>query len=88
MRNANLRIRCISDEALESLLELLKEESNGIFIESWETQEAPRTGHPAEVTYGADDAPRSGLGARTGRNRIDTPGARSRARARVRAQGQ
>lgn len=85
MRNANLRIRCISDEALEAILEMLKEESNGIFIESWETKEAPRTGTPAEVVYGASDAPRSGLGARTGRNSRDTPGTRSRSRAGVRA---
>lgn len=84
MRNANLRIRCISDDALETILELLKEESNGIFIESWETQEAPRSGDPAEVTYGANDAPRSGLGSHTGHNRIDTPRARSRSRAGVR----
>ncbi len=84
MRNANLRVRCISEEALESLIELLKEESNGIFIESWETQEGPRTEHPAEVIFGTDDDPRTGLGARTGDNRIDTARTRSRARASIR----
>lgn len=83
MQNANLRIRCISDEALESLLELLEEESNGIFIETWETKEAPRTGTKATVTRGTNDDPRSGLGARTGRNRRDTADPRSRTRAGV-----
>lgn len=80
MRNCNLRIRCISDEALETLLELLKEESNAIFVESWETKEAPRTGNPATVTYGSDDDSRGGLGSSTGYNRRNPPRARSRAR--------
>lgn len=80
MRNAKLNIRCISDETLDTIIELLKEESNGIFIESWNTQEAPRTGGEAIVIYGADHDPGSGLGPRTRRNGGYTFDPRSRSR--------
>jgi hypothetical protein len=49
MINAKLIIRCISPEALESIVELLKDEANAIWVESWETKENPRTGTPAVI---------------------------------------
>ena len=79
MRNANLRIRCISDEALASLIDLLKEESNGVFIESWPTNESPRTEGREAIIYGPNDDPRRGLGAKTG-NRGNRAPARKRSR--------
>lgn len=71
MVNASLRLRCISDSALEAIIELLREESNAIFIETFPTQEDPRTGVRAPVIYGGTHG---GLGSIGGQ-----PGRRSRA---------
>lgn len=49
MINATLRVRCISPAALEAITDLLREESNAIFIETFHTQEAPRTGTRAPI---------------------------------------
>lgn len=66
MINATLRVRCISPGALEAIMELLREESNAIYIETFQTEEAPRTGTKAPVIDGADRHSRAGSRANAG----------------------
>lgn len=40
--NATLRIRSISQATLDTILEMIREESNAVFIETFPTVEAPR----------------------------------------------
>ena len=42
--NATVRIRSISQATLDTILEMLREESNAVYIETFPTQEEPRTG--------------------------------------------
>ena len=40
--NATLRIRSISQATLDTILEMLREESNAVFVETFPTIESPR----------------------------------------------
>ena len=41
--NATLRIRSISQATLDTILEMLREESNAVYVETFPTFESPRT---------------------------------------------
>lgn len=73
MLNAELRIRCISKEALQAIVDILREESNAIFIDCWTTKEDPRTGVKASVTQRPTG---TGLGTATSDRRNRTAAAR------------
>lgn len=75
MINATLRVRCISASAMQAIVELLREESNAVFIETFHTQEAPRTGGRASLTVNrADRTPGDRLGSNARSRRKATGG--------------
>lgn len=55
MKSATIKVRCISDKALEAILEMLAEESNAVTVESWNTNEGPNSASRGRLNhYSAD----------------------------------
>lgn len=66
MINVTMRVRCISVEAMQAILGLLREESNAIWIETFKTTELPNPDVRATLTYANKVAHGSGLRTNTG----------------------
>lgn len=61
MLNAQIRIRAIPDEVLETIMELIREEAKDVRLTTWHTSEAP--GYVPRGAYPERPAARGGRGA-------------------------
>ena len=62
MLNAQIRIRAIPDEVLETIMELIREEAKDVRLTTWNTNEAP--GYVPRGAYPERPAARGGRGAK------------------------